>query len=122
MGTKAKSDPSWIDRWKARGVAALTAVAVVLGIGSLNTPDPSPKPSSSATLAQDPVSPDGHYATWRDYAKSIECKGQQIGQGPPGETNIHPSCSQIFAHVHSLNSDAPTKDTNNTTPHPYKFA
>lgn len=100
MGTKTKSDPSWIDRWKARGVAALTAVAVVLGIGALNTqrsaPDPSQTSSSPAILTQDSVSDRPDYLNYDAWAKDTECKAQRLNLGPPGKKPDF-QCSSLFA-------------------------
>ncbi len=82
---------------KAKVLATLTAVGVALGFSATTLPLSSSL-SRSTTQQQDPVSPDGHYATWSDYAKSIECKAQQQGLGPSGKPAPF-SCSQIFGNA-----------------------
>lgn len=92
-----KTNSDLFNLLKAKVLATLTAVGVALGFSATTLPLSS-SPSRSTTQQQDPVSPDGHYATWSDYAKSIECKAQQQGLGPSGKTAPF-SCSQIFGNA-----------------------
>ncbi len=114
MGTNAKSDPSWIDRLKTRGVLALSTVAAALGFGLLNTspPAPSPTPSSrAAQAAQDPVSPDGHYTTWSAYLDSITCNLERHGYAPATRS----ICSPLFA-VARTSDNSPARSSDPSKP------
>lgn len=108
METQTKSDPLWINQLKVRGAAALSAVALILGLGASNTPTQS-SPSFTHTAQKQPIiSPDEHYETWSAYAESITCKAFQVGLGPPGEKNKYSECSQIFAAAQAPSSNVST--------------
>jgi hypothetical protein len=98
-----KMDNSLINQLKRRVLTAFSALGVALGLAVLT---PHPSKLTSTAKQQDPVSTDEHYATWSDYAKSIECKAQRMGIKPTQSF----VCSPQFAAAQG--KPAPDRFTN----------